>query len=368
MRPRAGLSGANPSELLEHDVETEEDILHVRHLPTYDGALNAQSLELLSTYLLAPYLRIPLVLSFFSSAEHIRALKNPQMQEVLDSCLFEPGDWQEEYRPTVPSTIPVVDRRSLATPLGLLFNELHHSPDILVDSIERMLEHVLDLDTGRYNAGSANLTFYVLRLAVRVEEYIFFMTRHYRWAQQRKEFLENVAHSDPETQNMTSNMPCMKTKWKTHVRGLRLDSQWVGQDHGMIEMAPDNDDIDDLNVPSVNTAQGVQNYARLQECCSRIRNLLDESACKMLESWLVHANKDNDMMLEVCIIHAHLAYLYKNVEKGGLSKRVVSILLSSHVFLTACFRYNADILPEKVGKVSTNSQGEASAGDPQKSV
>lgn len=358
-RPRAGLSGANPSELLDCDVETEEDILHVRHLPDYDGAINAQSLELLSTYLLAPYLRIPLVLSFFCGAEHIRALKNPQMQEVLDSCLFEPGDWQPDYKPRQPETIPVFDRDSLATPLGLLFNELHHSPDIIIDSVEKMLDYVLDLDTGRYNENSASLTFYVLRLAVRIEEHIFFMTRHHRWAQERQRKLAVAARSGEQC-----NLEFMKSKWNTHVRGLRLDTQFVGQDEGMVEMDPDNDDLDDLSVAAVNTAQGRHNYQRLEESAKRIRNLLDGTACKMLEAWLVHANKDNDMLLQSCIIHAHLAYLYKNVEKEQLTKHVVSILLSSHVFLTACYRYNADILPEKLKGAASPKASEP--GEPDK--
>lgn len=62
--PRAGLSGANPSELLDHDVETEEDILHVRHLPDYDGALNAQSLELLSTFVACIWLACQLTVEY----------------------------------------------------------------------------------------------------------------------------------------------------------------------------------------------------------------------------------------------------------------------------------------------------------------
>ena len=358
--PRAGLSGANPSELLDHDVETEEDILHVRHLPDYDGALNAQSLELLATYLLAPYLRIPLVITFFSGAEHIRALKHPQMQEVLDSCLFEPGDWQPDYKPRVPESIPVFDRASLATPLGLLFNELHHSPDIIVNAVEKMLDYVLDLDTGRYNENSAVLTFYVLRLAVRIEEYIFFMTRHFRWAEARQEALAEAERArERETAAaaaasggdgefaIAAELPCMKSKWNTHVRGLRLDTQYVGQDEGMVEMDPSTDDLDDLGVACVNTEHGRRNYERLEQSARRIRKLLDGTACKMLESWLVHANRNNDMLLEACLIHAHLAYLYKNVEKDQLNKHVVSILLSSHVFLTACYRYNADVLPVK---------------------
>lgn len=69
---RAGPSGADPSSLLGTTVETEEDILHVKELPTFGGKLGPQAVELLATYLTAPYLRVPLVLNFFSTPEHLQ--------------------------------------------------------------------------------------------------------------------------------------------------------------------------------------------------------------------------------------------------------------------------------------------------------
>lgn len=105
--------------------------------------------------------------------------------QVLDACLFEPGQWQAEYvkqvgRPPVhqslftfvcpsfittsfsklkslthyppsfgwalllqvPTEIPPSTRSHLATPCGLLFNELVQSPANVVDSLMKMLELV----------------------------------------------------------------------------------------------------------------------------------------------------------------------------------------------------------------------------------
>ena len=42
--------------------DTEDDILHIRHLPDFGGQLRSKDAELLLSYLTAPYLRIPLVL------------------------------------------------------------------------------------------------------------------------------------------------------------------------------------------------------------------------------------------------------------------------------------------------------------------
>ena len=40
--------------------------LHTRNLPDFDGALSQRDSELLLSYLTVPYLRLPLVVSFFA--------------------------------------------------------------------------------------------------------------------------------------------------------------------------------------------------------------------------------------------------------------------------------------------------------------
>ena len=51
---------------------TEEDVLHLTNLPTFDGLLRPSESELLLTYLTAPYLRIPLVLRHFADPQRVR--------------------------------------------------------------------------------------------------------------------------------------------------------------------------------------------------------------------------------------------------------------------------------------------------------
>lgn len=65
---RSPPSQADPNVLLKgsKSVRTEEDVLHIRHLPDFEGRLGAQSVELLLSYLTAQYLRIPLVMRFFA--------------------------------------------------------------------------------------------------------------------------------------------------------------------------------------------------------------------------------------------------------------------------------------------------------------
>jgi len=143
--PRVAPSMANPSFLLGAPCTTEEvrlfflspspshclthcilpkDILHVKQMPDFGGRLSARNVELLAQYLTVPYLRIPLVLKFFATQEMTSALACPELMEMLDGVIFEPGEWQATEAKSVPVVVPAPDREHLATPLGLLFNEL----------------------------------------------------------------------------------------------------------------------------------------------------------------------------------------------------------------------------------------------------
>jgi hypothetical protein len=85
-------SAALPSNLAApHEISTEDDVLHIKNLPSFDGCLGQQDSEMLLSFLTVPYLRIPLVLTFFSTDDRIHALRSTELQAVLDSVLFEPA-------------------------------------------------------------------------------------------------------------------------------------------------------------------------------------------------------------------------------------------------------------------------------------
>lgn len=54
--PRVQPSGGDPSNLVQKDVGTEDDMLHIRHLPDFDSKISARQCELLLQYLTVPYL------------------------------------------------------------------------------------------------------------------------------------------------------------------------------------------------------------------------------------------------------------------------------------------------------------------------
>jgi hypothetical protein len=144
--PRSTPSQANPSILLGERVDNEDDILHIRNLPDFDGSLSAKNCELMVQYLTAPYMRIPMLLKFFSMEARLKALRNRQIQEVLDAALFEPGQWQENQYKPCPQSVPGPGRDHLCTTVGLLYNELIMSPAIILTSVQHMLEKAIEMD------------------------------------------------------------------------------------------------------------------------------------------------------------------------------------------------------------------------------
>jgi hypothetical protein len=183
---RADPSQANPSVLLGERVDTEDDILHIRNLPDFDGALGARDCELMLQYLTAPYLRIPLLLNFFSSEARLKTLRNPELQEVLDAAMFEPGQFKEEDVIAAPTVVPASTRNHLCTAVGLLFNEIITTPNIILQSIHTMLERVCEMDSGTYSELSDSIL-YVVRLAIRVEGYLLFLVVNTKFHEEQKQ-------------------------------------------------------------------------------------------------------------------------------------------------------------------------------------
>ena len=130
-------------------VATEDDVLHVKQLPNFGYALGQHDAELLLSYLTVPYLRVPLVVSFFAADDRIHSLQAPKLQELLDACLFEPGHHlPRAVASEVPTEVPTPQPERLGTTSGLLINELRCSPDTTLNSVIALAEQASTLDTG----------------------------------------------------------------------------------------------------------------------------------------------------------------------------------------------------------------------------
>ena len=78
-------------------ISTEDDVIYRPNLPNFENkygqVLNQRDSELLISYLTVPYLRLPLILTFFSTEDRIHKLQSPELRQILDSVLFEPSKY-----------------------------------------------------------------------------------------------------------------------------------------------------------------------------------------------------------------------------------------------------------------------------------
>lgn len=296
-KPRAPPSAADPSALLQFElgsgelrVKREEDVLHLKQLPSFDGALNDSEAELFMQYLTVPYLRVPLLMHFFAQPSHVHALGHPRLQAALDAAMFEPGLWQHTRFKTLPESVPAPEREHLATPSGILFNELVRSPAGLTVPLLRLIELALELDSGRYSPDSPNCAaiLYVIRTAVRIEGFV-----------------------------------------RAVLKANRAPAEVQGVGGASIE-----------SVRGLTCGEAVR--AELAKCAARLRSALVGGLHAMLEQWSVHELRERNLHA-ACVIFAHLGFSYKFVEEADLDTQAVSTLLCAQVFLGNNNSFGMDI-------------------------
>ena len=296
---RAPPSGADPSELAGTNIVTEDDVLHCKEVPTFNNSISKRDSELLLSFLTAPYIRIPLVLNFFAHPDRFMALNENELQHVIDCVMFEPGAWQSTFHKVQPTLIPSENRNHLATPNGLLFNELIYSSIGILKPVRDLLELGLDLDTGKYVSRTANIILYIIRLVTRIESYMIYAINHYQW--------DNMANKINSTQA------------ESYIRGLKLNNNIVKD---------------------------------LKHCCKQIRIMLHRNIIPMIERWLNHSIKqefiNNDI---IAILYTHLALIYQNIKYDDLNEEIVTTHLTAHLMINIRYVFKSSQINMKKNKL-----------------
>jgi hypothetical protein len=297
-QPRAPPSGADPEAVVGPGVRTEDDVLHCpnERLPSFGSRLGPSDAELLCQFLTVPYLRIPMLVDFLREDARLRALESPELQAVVDACLFEPGAWRPCVAQPLPETIPSADPALRATPCGLLVNELVHSPLPLLQGLQDMLEKAFDFDTGAYGGPSAQAVLYVIRLAVRVEEYASIVAES---MQPRGERSEPVRCWD-----------CIEAL------------------------------VDFAGAWPADVAE------RVRDGRGRLVGLLRKRGLAMLEGWRGRLMKA-EQLGEACEVLVHMALVFRNAEaqadvSSGFDDAAVRTILTCQLFLTNNFAFELE--------------------------
>lgn len=292
-------SAADPTNLTEGNqcLETEDDVLHLKKLPDFSGRLSIPDTEVLLQYLTVPYLRIPLVLQFFSDETRIDALTaNEDLSNVLWASLFEPSLWRPPQHVTGTRhfeelrEIPPRERSPLGTPLGLLFNELVFAPTTVLASLEKLLDIAIDKDPGRASGSGSSLLMFVTRLVTSVDHFVACLLEH-------------------------------QQVWVKNERRQRSGCGAASLARG-------------LELPNAR-AENV-----LSQMHTRLRSRLYVDLLPILEDRAIKAVKTSDLQA-ACAVHAHIVLIYGYT----LPENAVDIarLVSSLFFVFTHYRFSLEL-------------------------
>jgi hypothetical protein len=284
-------------------IKTEDDVIYRPNLPNFEDkfgqVLNQRDAELLISYLTVPYMRLPLLLAFFSTEDRIHKLQSKELRLILDSVMFEPGKYLRlDMCGVVPMMVPTAHADLLATSYGLLMNELVRSPETVLRAVMALLKGALACDTGsvvdegatEFNT-STRIILYMTRLGCRVDNYLSFLI------------------------------------------------DWATNSHDCIDCPLRETDIsDDI-------------LLCLREGQSLVRHLLDGQYHALFEDYLrrldaeVLQDPTNEKLIDrnsalACDLHSHKLLLYRNYHEREFKATVATTLVGSFVYLTTRHTWN----------------------------
>lgn len=284
-------------------IKTEDDVIYRPNLPSFEDKfgqiLNQRDSELLISYLTVPYMRLPLLITFFSSEDRIHKLQCAELRQILDSVMFEPGKYLAvDMGGVEPMMVPTRHPELLATPYGLLMNELYRSPDTIIRSILTLLRGALAVDTGsvvdegakEFNT-STMIILYITRLAARVDNYFTFLID---WTKKQHDCvdapLREVEVYDDTLQKLVQGQASLRSL--LHVQFENLFEDYLRRLDVQTSSDPNNESLIDRN--------------------SRL----------------------------ACDLHSHKLLLYRNFHDHELTPAAVKTLVGSFVYLTTRHTWN----------------------------
>eukprot|EP00756_Hemistasia_phaeocysticola_P020667 Hpha_TRINITY_DN15730_c3_g3::TRINITY_DN15730_c3_g3_i3::g.38070::m.38070 len=227
-------SYASPATYTAVGTRSEEDVIHLRTIPTFGGALSDSAAEALLSALTVPYLRIPLVLRFFAADDHVAALREPVLRHLLEGVLFEPGPFMDAS--TAASQIPAGAVESSATRHGLLLNELCRSPGGVLEPLSKLLRGALDLDTGTYaNATATPILLFLTKIIAAVYGFVVFVDAQGTSLGATAEAMEEIAWHRKELRgHILGQLFPMLVKWRQEMESKRGDAGAAAERQGVV--------------------------------------------------------------------------------------------------------------------------------------
>ena len=243
--------------------------------------MSAADSERFIQFLTAPYIRIPLVLDFFANGDpgRLSALRCKSLQSIIDAVIFEPGGWKPADYSQEVTEIPIRDPQQLSLLLSTAKGALFNEISKCPDVVTSCIIKIL----------------------------------------------ERALEMDVGKYNASqSSGPLILYAIRLAVRV-----------EGYLKLA--------INICSKGyRPRGMENtdLPKITSALSKVRSMLDRKAFPILEYWAERAvskGQSNDI---VCLIHAHMLYIFKNFTYAEFDFRAVSVLLSSQIYLLINHRFS----------------------------
>lgn len=248
-----------------------------------------------------------LYISYYNSLFFVLLLfYSPELRLILDSVLFEPGKHlRVDMSGISPMMVPSPQLDLLATPFGLLLNELYHSPDTIINSILILLKGALACDTGavvdqdgtNFNT-STLIIIYCSRLGARIDNYLTFMI-----------------------DTMLDQHDSMK--WPNN-RETKLTIQ----------------QIEILKQGSISIREILQHF-----------HILFNDYLYRLDQEIIN-DSNNEQLIDrnsrlASDIHGHILLFYRNHNNNMLTNNIIKSLISSFIYLTTRYTWNKVLIEEE---------------------
>ncbi|CAK9023707.1 unnamed protein product [Durusdinium trenchii] len=291
-------------------VRTEDDLLYLRSLPTFEDRLRPSDAEALLSFLTVPYIRMPLMLAFFTSADRVNCLFSDTLRSILHAVILEPGKFLMPGRwhdcPQMVPAASAAEAELLATPFGQLLTELSCSPKMPLSLSGRLLELALVL-ANSVTSDTVGVVLFAIRVAARVESATSLLLRAHSGGIRSSPLLA-------ASLNMSESVLGELRAGKQYLRRLFSEAfQWI--DTWL-------DELKDL----IKKEAGAQDAGRPEAQRAR------EAETKQ--------KRVDEHMRCACNLHAHSILMLRNVDLEEDGPSTVCSLLSSFAFLSMHHTFN----------------------------
>ena len=232
--------------------------------------------------------------------------------------------------------------------------------------------------TGKFSeVGHAML--YVARVAIRIEGYLLFLIQNHKFHLQ-KDQQPSTSATTASTNNATTTTTTTSTVNNTaNLIDASVASSTVPTTTPTpISTSTSNPTSSNPTTSTLNgayheayvrglqlldsvgsVAEQEQVLAEISEYRHKIRTLLNDKLFRIIARWIKIAKKEG-LTKDACILHAHLAYIHRNIESHELTSVIVFASLSSQIYLFNNYSYDLDL--EQQPQWTEDSNGSSGSG------